>query len=125
MPKYPQIVEAIKSVRSKIRWKPNSATRHLQKRKRRGHLPLTASLEEYEHIISNVVQDKAAHVYLYWYKRVAYVAVVSEIEEQQWLVMFAYNGVLESAFVLERPSRYLNKPGFEEIGLLSEVNDEL
>ncbi len=123
--KYLKIIEAIKIVRSEIRWKPNSAIRHLQKRKRRGHLPQTATLEDYENLILKVVQEKSALVYRYWYNYVSYVAVVATVEEQQWLVMFDYAGVLESAFVVERPERYLSKPGFEKIGLLSEVYYEL
>ena len=39
--------------------------------------------------------------------------------------MFSYDGVLESAFVIERPEHYLSKPGFELIGLLGEVDNEL
>jgi hypothetical protein len=72
-----------------------------------------------------VVQDKSAQVYRYWYNRVAYVTVVAMVEGQRWLVMFTYDGVLETAFVLERPERYLNKPAFEQIGRLSEVSNEL
>jgi hypothetical protein len=39
--------------------------------------------------------------------------------------MFSYDGMMESAFVVERPERYLSKPGFEQIGLLSEVENGL
>lgn len=125
MSMYPQVAEAIKSIRSKICWKPNSAERHLQKRKRRGHLPRTATIKDYERIILTVVQDESAQVYRYWYNRAAFVTVVATVKEQQWLVMFAYDGILESAFVLEQPEKYLNKPGFEKVGLLSEVDNGL
>jgi hypothetical protein len=122
---YPKILEAIKAVRAQVRWKPNSAARHLRKRKRRGHLPSTATLEDYERIIFTVLQDKSAQVYRYWYNRVPYVTVVAAVHTQQWLVMFAYDGVLESAFVVEHAERYLSKPGFEWIGSLEEVDHEL
>ena len=121
---YPKILEAIEAVRAQVRWKPNSAVRHLRKRKRRGHLPSTATLEDYERIILIVVQDKSAQVYRYWYNRVPYVTVVATVHTQQWLVMFTYNSVLESAFVVENPERYLSKPGFEWIGSLGEVDNE-
>lgn len=125
MSRYAQIIEAIKLVRLKMRWKPGSAERHLRKRKRRGHLSQTATIKDYERIILTVVQDESAQVYRYWYNRVAFVAVVATVKNQEWIVMFAYDGTLESAFVLERPEKYLNKPGFEKIGLLSEVDNEL
>ena len=121
---YPKILEAIKAVRAQVRWKPSSEVRHLRKRKRRGHLPSTATIEDYERIILTVLQDKSARVYRYWYNRVPYVTVAATVHTQQWLVMFAYNGVLESAFVVENPERYLSKPGFEWIGSLGEVDNE-
>lgn len=122
---YKEIVKAIKAVRAQIRWKPNSAMHHLQKRKSRGHLPANATLKDYENIILKVLQNKSAEVYHYWYNRMPYVTVVSAIENKHWLVMFSYDGILESCFVLERPERYLDKPGFERIGFLGEVYNEL
>lgn len=120
-----QILDAIKTVRSQIRWRPGSALRHLQKRKLRGHLPATATLADYDAVIRSVLYDISAQVYHYWYNQVAYVTVVSSIENHKWLIMFAYDGVLESAFVVERPEQYLLKPGFEYLGLLGEVDHEL
>ncbi|MBN2393433.1 MAG: hypothetical protein JXR84_22060 [Anaerolineae bacterium] len=121
----PQILDAIKTVRSKIRWKPGSALRHLQKRKLRGHLATTATLVDYEAAILAVLYDKSARVYHYWYNQVAYVTVVGSVDNHEWLIMFAYDGLLESAFVIERPEQYLRKPGFEYLGLLGEVDHEL
>lgn len=125
MSKYPQMLKAIKAVRSQVCWKHNSAERHLCKRKQRRHLPPTATLDDYERIILTVLQDKTGRVYRYWYKGIPYVTVVATVDTRQWLVMFAYDGVLESAFVVERPELYLSKPGFEWIGLLNEVDNEL
>jgi len=120
-----QILDAIKTVRGQIRWKPGSALRHLQKRKLRGHLPVTATLADYDAVIRFVLHDKSAQVYHYWYDQVAYVTVVGSVENRAWLIMFAYDGVLESAFVVERPEQYLRKPGFEYLGLLGEVDHDL
>ena len=120
-----QILKAIEAVRDNIRWKANSAERHLQKRKLRGHLPETATVGDYERVILTVLQDESAQVFCYWYNRLPYVTMVATVQSRQWLVMFSYDGVMESAFVVERPKRYLNKPGFEWIGLLGEVDNEL
>lgn len=88
-------------------------------------MPSTATLKDYERVILTVLQDKSAQVYRYWYNRVPYVTVVAAVHTQQWLVVFAYDGLLESAFVVEHPERYLSKPGFEWIGSLGEVDNEL
>lgn len=112
---------AIWAVRSEIRWRPGSETGHLLKRKVRSHLPLTASLDDYERIIKSVVNDDNAIVYVYRFEQRPFPAVVGTIEERQWLVMFDLDGVLESAFVVERPHRYLNRPEFELLGTMDEV----
>ena len=119
------ILKGIEAIRGNTRWHTNSAERHLQKRKLRGHLPETAVLADYEKIILTVLQDQSAQVFRYWYNRSSYIAVVTIVESQTWLVMFSYDGIMESAFVIERPTHYLNKPGFEKIGLLSEMENEL
>jgi uncharacterized membrane protein len=121
-----EVIALLNAVRSQTRWKTNeSAQYHLEKRRRRGHLPSTATLKEYENIITTAVHQETAKVYRYWYQQIAYVTVVAKIEKQDWLVMIGPNGVLETAFVVERPERYLQKPGFEYLGRLSEVNNEL
>jgi hypothetical protein len=43
------------------------------------------------------------------------------MEQRHWLVMFTMDGVMESAYVVERPEHYLSHPAFEYIGSLSEV----
>jgi hypothetical protein len=50
--------------------------------------------------------------------------ILAEIREKA-LIMFNSDGIIESAFVIERPQQYLNKPVFERIGLMNEVNYEL
>ena len=120
-----QIVEAIKAIGVGIRWKADSAERHLQKRIARGHLPTAATMEDYEHVIHSVLQDESAQVFRYWYNRKPYLTLVSAVQSKQWLVMFSYDGIMETAFIIDRPEQYLNKPGFEEIGALSEVQHEL
>ena len=120
-----EIVTAIDRVRKHIRWKPDRAISHLQKRKRRGHLPETAVLADYERIISQALEDRSAQLYSYWYNRIPYVTIVSVIHGKHWLIMFSTDGILETAFVVERPELYLNNHGFELIGKLGEVDNEL
>jgi hypothetical protein len=116
-----QIANAIRSVQSQVRWKPGSAVRHLLKRKLRGHLPSGATLDDYERMVWTVLQDLQAQVYLYRYRDILYVAVVAVVEQRHWLVMFTMDGVMESAYVIDRPEHYLSHPAFERIGSLNEV----
>jgi len=71
------IANAVRSVPSQVRWKPDSAVRHLLKRKLRGHLPSGATLDDYERMVRTVLQDQQAQIYLYRYRDTPYVAVVT------------------------------------------------
>ncbi|MBV7337673.1 hypothetical protein KFU94_57480 [Chloroflexi bacterium TSY] len=67
----------------------------------------SGTIEDYETIIKAVVASPEANVYIFWYDDVPYVAVVEIVDERSWLVLFALDGILESAYVVERPERYL------------------
>ena len=51
----------------------------------------------------------------------ANVAVVAINQRQTWLIMFALDGILESAYVVERPKLYLSNLAFDRLGTLEEV----
>ena len=87
----------------------------------RGHLARDTTRAEYEQIIHSVVSDRTATVYLYTHSGKDYVAIVAAVENQAWLAMFGLDGVLESAFVVERPELYLSKTAFDRMGTLDEV----
>lgn len=115
------IAAAIRIVQAKRIWKPGGAERHLVQRIRRGHLPAGATLNEYERIIQTVIHNHASRVYIFWYGDTPYIAVVGDVNNANWLVMFAFDGVMESAYLVERPNRYLNKVEFAFVDLLSKV----
>ncbi len=116
-----KVADAIRLVQQQIRWKQGSASNHLRKRKRRGHLSSDATQAVYDQVIHSVISDRTSTVYLYNYNSVAYVAVVGIIQRQTWLIMFALDGVLESAYVVERPKLYLSNFAFDRLGTLEEV----
>lgn len=72
-------------------------------------------------IIRSVVQHDAAEVYLFWREDTPYVSIVDNRNEQRWLVMVGIDGVIESAYIVERPHLYLNKAEFEYVDLLAKV----
>lgn len=88
-------------------------------------MPSGATLSDYEKLISDILLKKESRVFLYWYEGIPFAAIVGQVEDKTWLIMFSFDGIMESAFVVERPEKYLNKPGFEEICFISEVDDEL
>ena len=115
------VKRAIKSVQSGIRWRHDSAAKHLEKRKARRQLPANATLAAYEQIITTIVNDPQARVFVYWHNQRAYPTVVSVIDGEHWLVMIDESGFLESAFVVDRPERYLMRSQFQELGMLKQI----
>lgn len=118
-----QLARAIRIVQDELIWKPDCAERHLRRRIRRNHLPDNATLEDYEALIHQVVHQVQAQIYIYWHNNIVpYISVVNMIDGNTWLVMFNTDGILESAYVVERPQYYLSEPEFE---LICELGDLL
>lgn len=59
------IVAAIQSLRSQIRWKAGADARHLDKRKRRGHLSPEHTLADYTNLILAILNNDENMVYRY------------------------------------------------------------
>ena len=105
------IIKAIRIVQAQLFWKPDSVERHLRRRINRQHLPKTATLDDYENLIRTVIHQPTAQIYIYWHSTLAelvpYVSVVGLVHGEAWLVMFGLDGILESAYIVERPHYYL------------------
>lgn len=115
-----EIAAVIRQVQQEIRWKPGSAERHLRTRKKRGHLPPDAILDDYHAIIEEVLTTDEAAVYLFSYDE-AYPTVVALLHKRHWLVMFSMAALMETAFIVEKPNSYLKKSNVEYMGTLQEV----
>jgi hypothetical protein len=117
----PLLIEAITLARSQVTWKPGKAEPHLAKRIRLGHLPADASLSDYESRIVNILTTPDANVYIYEFGEVIYPTVVTQVEQNIWLVMITINGVLETAFPPDSPEEYLSNSSFSYIGRLGDL----
>lgn len=116
-----QIVVALQMIQTEIRWKPGSLDRHLQSRKRRAHLPADATIADYEAIIRQIVAQPLNQVYIFRITTESYVTVVESSADRPWLVMFDLTGLMETAFIVENPSSYLNKAEFLRLGTIAEL----
>lgn len=99
-------------------WKPGTPCQHAKKR---GHLPASATVADYEAIIYQVIGDDAKHVYLFQMNDIAYVTIVEADQARPWLVMFDLQGLMETAFIVENPQSYLAKREFSQIGTIQKV----
>lgn len=108
-------------MRAEIRWKPGKDTQHLETRIKHGHLPDTATLNDYHAIIAAILNSDTADVYVYVWKGAVYPTVVDKHDDRCWLVMFSLAGVMETAFPPEDPDEYLADERFQRIGTAQEL----
>jgi hypothetical protein len=116
-----RVRSAIQAIQGKIRWKPGKDVQHLQTRLRYGHLPTAATIADYETIITSLLNNLQADVYIYHWGQDIYPTLVNTYQDQRWLVMFGLNGVMETAFPPTDPEEYLADPRFQYLGKMEEL----
>ncbi|MCE7989619.1 MAG: hypothetical protein DYG89_51385 [Caldilinea sp. CFX5] len=119
-----QIFTALQQILTQIRWKPNKAQSHLEKRIRLAHLPPATSLAEYEAIIGTVLRNPEATVYAFQYNNIFYPTIVAPYQGQVWLVMFGMNGIMETSFPPDDPVTYFQDPKYHLLGQIQELYHE-
>lgn len=116
-----RVVEAIRRLRERVRWRTGRDVLHLSKRIELEHLPVGATLAEYEALIIRVVNIPTAEVFVYRRGNVLYPTVVTTMEGVQWLVMMGLDGIMETAFPPEDPETYLADRRFARLGTLEDL----
>jgi hypothetical protein len=116
-----RIVDAIRRLRERIRWRPGKNAQHLAKRIELGHLPVGTTLAEFEVIISRVINTSTAEVFIYRWGETLYPTVVAEVEGTLWLVMIGLDSIMETAFPPENSVTYLANLRFRRLGTLEEL----
>lgn len=115
------IADAIRRLQERVRWRPWKHAQHLAKRIELGHLPVGATLAEYEAIIIRVISTSTAEVFVYRWGETLYPTVVAEVEGIRWLVMLGLDSIMETAFPPENPATYLANLRFQRLGTLEEL----
>ena len=116
-----RIVEALETIRKQVSWKPSKNVEHLNKRKRMRHLATSASMQDYDRIILDIVKDIRNVIYLYEFRGVHYYAVRGYFADREWLILFGAGGLMETAFPPQDMDEYLERRGFVLLGRIEEV----
>jgi hypothetical protein len=114
-------LNAVHAARLALSWRPGKAIVHPAKRINLGHLKPGTTLDEYQIIITQVLHDPQAKVYVFSFHGIRYPAFVSEYNRTIWLVMLDAEGRMETAFVVEKPETYLADPRFAFLGKYQEL----
>ncbi|MCI0690625.1 hypothetical protein L0337_01315 [candidate division KSB1 bacterium] len=100
-------------------WKggPASIVNHLQRRKKRGHLPPDATESDLIQKGMEVLQSAVSTVYEYIPSGTLYFVV-----HEEWAVFFDEEGLWDTAFPPDVPERYFaSTKGYKLLGKLSEL----
>ena len=116
-----RLIDALKGLREKVKWKPGKDIAHLNKRRRMGHLAQDATLAEYVKIVAEVVHNGKNVLYLYEVRAKHYYAVSGVIHDRIWLVIFGLQGLMETAFPPMDIEDYAERRGFVLLGQIEEV----
>ena len=117
-----RMVDAVREIRQRIRWKPGKDITHFEKRRKMKHFPLSASLSDYEKVIHDVVRNGRNILYLYDFGGIHYYGVRGFVDDNnEWLVIFGAGGIMETAFPPKDIDDYLDRRGFALLGIIEEV----
>ncbi len=113
------LVDALRAISNKIRWKPGKDIVHLKKRCRMKHM--SGTLADYEQIIYNILRNEKNVVYLYDFMGTHYYVVRGFTTRNEWLVIFGRDGLMETAFPPQNIDEYLEHRGFVFLGRIEEI----
>lgn len=116
-----EMLKALQVIQKRISWKSGKDHVHLKKRQRMGHLSASASMSDYDQVISDIVRDGNNVVYLYEFGDAHYYAVRGFSQSREWLVVFGSGGMMETAFPPEDMDGYLERRGFVLLGYIEEI----
>lgn len=104
-------------------WKDGSDINHLNKRKRRGHVPSDFSLHDMNKLILNVCTSPSNELYVYFkegFDQDYYVF----FDGVYWIAIIGENGIMETIFPPDSYKRYLDpQSGYHYLGTIKEVLD--
>jgi hypothetical protein len=115
-----KLLDAVHGIRKTVQWKPGKDIVHLTKRQNMKHLNASASLLDYNGLISALARNERNLVYLYEFSG-TYYAIRGFVEQKEWLIVFGASGLMETAFPPENIDDYLKHRGFVLLARIEEV----
>jgi hypothetical protein len=80
-----------------------------------------ASLTDYETVIYRVLEATDASIYVYYMGESSYLSIAAWLDGRLWLVIASFEGIMETAFVVENPKAHLERTAFQYVGKMDEV----
>lgn len=119
-----QIMNLLESIcENDPKWKLGSDLKHLERRKRRKHIPNDFTIRYYNNLIMNILKDKENDIYIYFLEHFDQNYFV--FGDGQWVVIVGENGIIETAMATKDERNYKNYlsegKGYKYIGKIKEV----
>lgn len=116
--------EAIRILLRGPQWRPGKQEQHLAKRKARRHLPEGATTSDYDQVIVTVLNAADSLVSHYPHGRKDYYAVSGKAHGALWLIIFGWDGIMETAFPPDDLADYLRIHAFGLLGRRKDITYE-
>nr|WP_159444459.1 phage minor capsid protein [Carboxydocella sporoproducens] len=119
--KYNAIIISDTVINDGPQWKSGKDIEHLNKRKKRGHIPENWTLDDYNRKIQELCSKADNEVYLYHkegFKQKYYV-----FGDKEWIAIIGQNKVIDTAFKVDRMNyeEYIKKNGMNFLGTVKEL----
>ncbi|PGP14503.1 hypothetical protein COA01_29505 [Bacillus cereus] len=111
----------LESIQTKgLQWKLGSDVSHLKERKKRKNIPETYTVEDYNNLIINILEENNNEVYLYFLEDFSQDYFI--FTDGKWIVIIGENCIMETAMISKNYKRYLSPgKGYTYIGTIKEV----
>ncbi|TWH48545.1 hypothetical protein [Sporomusa sp. KB1] len=103
-------------------WKPGKLDKHVDKRKRYGHIPSDWTSEDYNNQILHILSNETTEVY--WYHKTGFLQNYFVYGLPDWVVIVGEDGVMESAFIIDQKNYYdylTEEEGFKKLGTVGRL----
>ena len=98
----------------------HSGKHHLEKRKKRNEIPQDWTLNDYNGLILNTMNNMGNDVHLYYLQR--FTQNYFTIDDGNWIVVVGEDGIMETAMWSKRSSNYLaSEKGYTYLGKVKEL----
>jgi hypothetical protein len=106
-----------------LKWKPGSDCKHLERRKKRKHIPSDFTISDYNNLILSILKSGESDIYIYFLQHFDQRYFV--FGDGQWIVIVGENGIMETAMAMNNErkyKRYLDEgKGYKYMGKIKEV----
>ncbi|KGG81073.1 hypothetical protein Y919_02595 [Caloranaerobacter azorensis H53214] len=104
-----------------FKWKKGKLEKHVNKRKKKGHIPSVWTEKDYQNRIMEIIQNKSSDVFLYYNKGFDQKYFV--FGDKEWIAIIGENGIIDTAFPPDKGYDYYLNEQLTGINYMSTIEE--